>query len=102
MKFFSLEAILCVSHIMFNEKIIFCYLNLFHPILISAPSIASMSTAYMGLPLTMTSGGFLKHGGSPTLDGQSQPVMGYTLMATQGSQLPIWDFTLTATLWGAS
>jgi len=27
MKFFSLEAILCVRHVTFNEKIIFCYLN---------------------------------------------------------------------------
>jgi len=27
MKLFSLEAILCVSHVIFNRKIIFCYLN---------------------------------------------------------------------------
>jgi len=38
MVFFLLEAILCVSHVIFNEKIIFCYLNRVPPNLISAPS----------------------------------------------------------------
>ena len=54
---------------MFNKKIIFSYLNPFHRTLISAPSITSMSTAYMGFhPDGDLSGGFLKDGASPTLD----------------------------------
>ena len=78
MKFFSLEAVLCVSHIMLNEKIIFYHLNLFHSSLISAPSIAHIvnrlygSSSY-GDPL----GDFLKNRGSPilALDAQIQPIM---------------------------
>ena len=103
MEFFSLEVILRVSHITFNENIIFCYLNLFYPTLIFALSITSMSTAYMGLhPDGDPSGGVLKDEGSPTLDARSQPIMGYTLMAAQTGQPPIWVFILTPTLRGVS
>jgi len=47
-------------------------------------------------------GGFLKDGGSPTLDAQSQPIMGYTRMAAQAGESSIRVFTLTATLRGLS
>jgi len=47
-------------------------------------------------------GGLLKDGGSPMLDVQSQPIMGYTLMVARESKPPIWVFTLTVTLLGAS
>ena len=70
MKFFSLEAILCASHITFNEKIIFCYLNPFHSALISVSSIARILY---------------------------RPIMGYILIAIRAGQPPIWVFTLTAT-----
>ena len=103
MELFSFEAILCANNIKFNEKIIFYYLNMFHPTLISALSIASVSTTYMGLYIGGDLlRGFLKDGGSPTLDAQNQPIMEYTLMVAQAGQPPLWVFTLTATLRGAS
>ena len=89
MKFFLLEVILCVSHITLNEKIIFYYLNPFHPTLISAPSIASMLTASSWWqPLRS----FLKEGASSMLDAHNQLIMRYTLMAARADQPPIWVF----------
>jgi len=45
-------------------------------------------------------GGFMKDGGSLTLDAWSQPIMGYTLIAARAGQPSIWVFTLMATLGG--
>jgi len=59
----------------------------------------SRSTAYAGLqPNDDPSGGLQKDGGLSTLDAQSQPIIGYTLMAARASQQPTQVFTLTATL----
>jgi len=63
----------------------------------------SRSTAYTGLhPDGDPLGGFLKEGGLPTLDAQSQPIVGYNLMAVRAGQPPIRVFTLTVTPRGAS
>ena len=63
----------------------------------------SMSTAYMGLHTDGDpSGGFLKDGGSPTLDAQWQTTIGYTLKAARADQPPIWVFTMTVTFRGTS
>ena len=72
---YSLEAILCVSHVTFNEKIMFCYLNRVS----------------------------LKSDICPDHQAHSlQPILGYTLMAATVDQPPIWVFTLTVTLRGDS
>jgi len=61
--------------------------------------LPSKSTAYPDLHLDDDpSESLLKVGGLPTLTVQSQPIMGYTLMATRGDQQPIRVFTLTVTL----
>ena len=59
------------------------------------------STTYTAFyPDDDPSEGLLKDGGLPTLDAQSQPIMGYTLMAVRAGQPPIWVITLMATLRG--
>ena len=63
----------------------------------------SKSTAYMNLhPHGDPSRGFLKDGGLLMLDACSQLIKGYTLIVARAGQLPIWVFTLTATLRVAS
>ena len=47
-EFFSLEAILCVNHVIFYEKIIFCYLICVSPPLISASSIMNTLNCLYG------------------------------------------------------
>jgi len=44
----------------------------------------------------------LEDEGSLALDARSHPIMGYILMAARVGQSPIWVFTLTVTLMGAS
>ena len=57
-----------------------------------------MPTTYMGLYTDGDlSGGFLKNGGSPTLDVRRQSIIEYTLMAARAGQQPIQVFTLTTT-----
>jgi len=86
--------ILCVNHVVSNEKIFFSALIIFHQV--EAPSIRVLNT--MG-PTLMDdlSGILLKDGGSPMLDARSQPIMGCTLMIVRAGQQPIRVFTLTVT-----
>jgi len=61
MELFSLEAILCLSHVTFNKKTIFCYLNRISPNSDFCPEYRALSTVYTGLhPDGDPSGSLLK------------------------------------------